>query len=168
MIFLSEDWLCRAEEICLQCGGHCCVDAHPPVSRSCCQRLTGAGLSPDLFEDAGYKRLKARENGLCILSKDGKCVIHAIKPETCRAGPFTFDVRDEVIEIYLKLPGICPLVTLLKATPEAYRVQYDLAVKSITHLVSHLTPAELDAICRIEEPETEKVSEVPRDNTRIV
>ena len=61
-----------------------------------------------------------------------------------------------------EVPGICPLVTLLKETPEAYRAQYDLAVKSITHLVGHLTPAELDAICRIEEPETEKVAEVPR------
>ena len=140
------------------------MDAHPPVSRSCCQRLTAAGLSPDLFEDAGYKRLKAHENGLCILSKNGTCAIHTIKPETCRAGPFTFDVKDNVIEIYLKFPGICPLVTLLKATPEAYQFQYDLAVKSITHLVSNLTQAELDAICRIEEPETEKVAEVPRAN----
>ena len=168
MILLSEERVCRAEEICRQCGGRCCIDAHPPVSRSCCQRLTDAGLSPDLFEDKGYKRLKARENGLCILSKDGKCVIHAIKPETCRAGPFTFDVKDKVIEIYLKFSGICPLVTLLKATPEAYQVQYDLAVKSITHLVSNLTQEELDAICHIEEPDTEKVSEVPRGNFGIV
>jgi len=95
-------------------------------------------------------------------------MIHAIKPETCRAGPFTFDVKDKVIEIYLKFPGICPLVTLLKATPEAYHVQYDLAVKSITHLVSNLTRDELDTICRVEEPETEKVSEVPRGNLGIV
>jgi hypothetical protein len=105
---------------------------------------------------------------MCILSKDGKCVIHAIKPETCRAGPFTFDVKDEVIGIYLKFPAICPLVTLLKATPEAYQLQYNLAVKSITHLVSNLTQDELDAICRIEEPDTEKVTEVPRRNSGIV
>jgi Fe-S-cluster containining protein len=152
----------------MRCGGYCCVDAHPPVSRSCCQRLTAAGLSPDLFEDKGYKRLKAKENGVCILSKDGKCVIHAIKPETCRAGPFTFDVKDNVIEIYLKLSCICPLVTLLKETPGAYQLQYDLAVKSITHLVSNLTQDEINAICRVDEPETEKVSEVPRRNFEIV
>jgi hypothetical protein len=159
--------LCRAEEICIWCGGHCCVDAHPPVSRACCQRLKAAGLSPDVFEDAGYKRLKAGGNGVCILSKDGKCIIHAIKPETCRAGPFTFDVKGDVIEIYLKLSRICPLVTLLKETPEAYRVQYEIAVKNITHLVSNLTENEIDAICRIAEPETEKVSEVPRRNLKI-
>ena len=89
------------------------------------ERLTAAGLSPDMFEDAGYKRLKAKENGVCILSEDGKCMIHAIKPETCRAGPFTFDVKDDVIGIYLKFSRICPLVTLLKETPEAYQLQYE-------------------------------------------
>jgi Fe-S-cluster containining protein len=167
VIVLSEDWLGRAEEICMRCGGHCCVDAHPPVSRSCCERLTAAGVSPDLFEEAGYRRLKAHENGVCILSEHGKCIIHAIKPETCRAGPFTFDVRDDVIEIYLKFSRICPLVTLLKGTPEAYQLQYDLAVKSITHLVRNLTQAEIEAVCRIDEPETEKVAEVPRRNPEI-
>jgi len=167
VIFLTEDWFNHAEEICMRCGGHCCVDAHPPVSRSCSERLTAAGVSADLFEDVGYKRLKARENGTCILSKNGKCGIHAIKPETCRAGPFTFDVKGDVIEIYLKFPGICPLVTLLKNTPEAYQLQYDLAVKSITHLVSNLTQEEIDAVCRIDEPETEKVSEVHRRNCAV-
>ena len=99
---------------------------------------------------------------MCILSKDGKCIIHAIKPETCRAGPFTFDVKDDAIEIYLKFSRICPLVTLLKETPEAYQIQYEIANKNITHLVSNLTEDEIRAISRIDEPETEKVSEVPR------
>jgi hypothetical protein len=46
--------------------------------------------------------------------------------------------------------------------PEAYRQQYALAVQSISHLVSDLTEEEIAAICRIEEPETEKVAEIPR------
>ncbi len=104
---------------------------------------------------------------MCILSKDGKCIIHAMKPETCRAGPFTFDVKDNVIGIYLKFSRICPLVTLLKETPEAYQIQYEIAIKNISHLVSNLTEDEIDAICRIDEPETEKVSEVPRRNLEI-
>ena len=140
------------------------MDAHPPVSRSSYERLTAAGDSPDLFGDVGYKRLKAHENGVCILSENGKCIIHAIKPETCRARAFTFDVRGDGIEIYLKFSGICPPVTFLEKTPEAYNLQYNLAVKSITHLVSNLTKEKIDAVCRIDEPETEKVSEVPRRN----
>jgi Fe-S-cluster containining protein len=115
-----------------------------------------------MFEFTGYKRLKVKENGMCILSEQGTCRIHAVKPETCRAGPFTFDVRGDIIEIFLKFESVCPLVTLLKKYPHAYQLQYDLAVKSITHLVNNLTPEEIDAICRIDEPETEKVAEVPR------
>jgi Fe-S-cluster containining protein len=146
----------------MRCGGYCCVDAHPPVSRSCSERLQAAGISPDRFEYAGYKRLKVKENGVCILSEQGKCQIHSVKPETCRAGPFTFDVEGDSIVIFLKYERICPLVKLLKEIPEAYQQQYNLAVKSITNLVSNLSSDEIDAICRIDEPDTEKVSEVPR------
>lgn len=146
----------------MRCGWYCCINAHPPVSRACSERLIAAGVSPGMFEYTGYKRLKVKENGVCILYEQGKCRIHAVKPETCRAGPFTFDVQVNVIEIFLKFESICPLVKLLKETPEAYRLQYDLAIRSITHIVRNLTDDEIDAICRIDEPETEKVTEVPR------
>ena len=98
------------------------------------------------------------------MMRDGECSIHAIKPETCRAGPFTFDVSGDKINIYLKHETICPVVGLLKVVPSAYRTQYNLAVQNITNLVSHLSPEELEMICQIEEPDTEKVAEVPRRN----
>jgi uncharacterized protein len=164
VIFLTETWLLRAETICLDCGGHCCDDAHPPVSSSCYERLTGAGVSPDEFEFTGYTRLRTRENGECILWENGKCRIHAFKPETCRAGPFTFDMKGDLIGIYLKHESICPIVRLLKEVPEAYRQQYELAVQSITHLVRNLTDDEISVICQIDEPETEKVAEVTLRN----
>jgi len=159
---MNGDWLTRAEEICFRCGGLCCTEAHPPISDACYGRLAQAGVSPDHFEKSGYRRLKVRENGECILSRDGKCTVHAIKPETCRSGPFTFDVRGDVIEIFLKEPKICPMVTLLREVPEAYRQQYERARENITLLVSDLTDAEIEAICRIEEPDTVKVAEIPR------
>ena len=152
----------RAETICMECGGHCCDEAHPPISSACYERLTKAGVSPDMFEFVGYRRLKTRENGECILSKNGKCQIHSFKPETCRSGPFTFDMNGDKIAIYLKHEKICPIVRLLKEVPEAYRQQYELAVQSITHLVRNLPDDELAAICCIDEPETEKVAEIPR------
>lgn len=159
---MTDNWLLRAEEICLLCGGHCCNEAHPPVSAHCYDRLRGEGVPADRFETAGYRRLRTRPDGTCICSFEGKCTIHAIKPETCRAGPFTFDVKGDAIEIFLKFESICPVVRLLKEVPEAYEVQYFLAVQSITRLVSHLTDEELVAICSIDEPETEKVAEIPR------
>ena len=166
-MLLTGDWLGRAEEICMQCGGHCRVDAHPPVSRSCSGRPAPAVVSEDLFGEAGYKRLKVQENGACILSKNGTCVIHTIKLETCRAGPFTSDVKGDIIEIYLKYSRTCPLVTLLKETPQAYQLQYDLAEKSITCRVRNLTQDEIDPACRIDEPEPEKVSKIPRRSPEI-
>jgi Fe-S-cluster containining protein len=106
--------------------------------------------------------MKTRADGTCTLWNAGKCGIHGIKPETCRAGPFTFDVKGDVIEIFLKFESICPLVRLYKDVPEAYNQQYALATECITRLVSNLTDEELAVICRIEEPETEKVAEIPR------
>jgi len=62
--------------------------------------------------------------------------------------------------MYLKHETICPVVRLLKESPEPYRQQYERAVQSITHLVQNLTKDELSAVCQIDEPETEKVAEV--------
>jgi len=146
----------------MRCGGDCCNNAHPPLSSSCYERLTHAGISPDLFEFTGYTRIRTKENGKCIMSDNGKCTIHAFKPETCRAGPFTFDLNGDLIGIYIKHESICPIVKLLKEVPEAYRQQYELAVQNITHLVRNLTNDEISVICQIDEPETEKVAEVPR------
>jgi len=159
---MTEDWIIRAEAICLACGGHCCNDAHPPVSERCYQRLVAGGLPDNAFERDGYRYIRTRADGTCSLWNGGKCGIHTIKPETCRAGPFTFDVKGDVIGIFLKFETICPLVRLLRDVPEAYDQQYALAVQSISHLVSDLTEEEIAAICRIEEPETEKVAEIPR------
>jgi uncharacterized protein len=159
---MTEDWIIRAETICLECGGHCCDDAHPPISEHCYQRLVAEGLTDDAFERNGYRYLRTRADGTCSLWNGGKCGIHGIKPETCRAGPFTFDVKGDIIEIFLKFEKICPLVRLYKDVPEAYDQQYALAVQCITRLVSNLTDDEITAICRIEEPETEKVAEIPR------
>lgn len=110
----------------------------------------------------GYRRLKTHPDHTCILMTHGKCTIHAIKPETCRAGPFTFDVNGGMIRVFLKHPSICPIVTLLKEVPDAYGQQYDLAVKNITNLVANLTDKEIDEINKIDEPDTDLVAEIPR------
>jgi hypothetical protein len=159
---MTPDWLTRAEAVCLHCGGRCCTDAHPPLSRNCYQRLVARGVPEDSFEWRGYYAVKAREDGTCIFCNGNRCSIHTIKPETCRAGPFTFDVRDQVIEIFLKNETICPVVRLLKEVPEAYQYQFGRATTSITRLVANLTDEELAAISTVDEPETVKVAELRR------
>ncbi len=152
----------------MRCDGHCCHDAHPPISPSCYDRLTKAGVPEEMFESEGYTRLKTKKNGECILLVNGKCSIHSCKPETCRAGPFTFDVKDDVIEIFLKYEAICPMVRLLKEVPAAYDQQYAAAAKSIAHLVNNLPDEELAAVCRIDEPDTEKIAEISRRGDSIL
>ena len=93
--------------------------------------------------------------------QNGKCTIHDIKPETCRAGPFTFDLLDDQIQIFLKFESLCPIVGLLKEVPSAYNQQYEQSIRNIAHLVSNLSREELVVISQIDGPETEKVAEIP-------
>jgi Fe-S-cluster containining protein len=159
---MTENWLLKAEEICHTCGGHCCIGAQPPLSSERIAIILEKGDLAHCIGNNGYRFVRSTENGECILQKNGRCQIHAIKPETCRAGPFTFDVKGDTIEIFLKYESICPIVRLLKEVPEAYEQQYKEAVTHITHLVAHLPADELDVICRIEEPDTELVAKIPR------
>ena len=160
---MTQDWTLRAETICLDCGGRCCNDAHPPISGNCYHRLVARGVPEESFEWRGYRAVRTRGDGTCIFCNGNRCAIHTIKPETCRAGPFTFDMKGDVIEIFLKYETICPVVRLLEEVPEAYEHQSEFAKKSIAHLVANLTDEELSAICRIGEPETRKVAEIPRE-----
>src|SRR5512145_508751 len=149
---MTEDWSVRAGAVCFACGGRCCIDAHPPISARCYERLVAQGVPEDSFEWRGYRAVSAREDGTCIFCNGNRCSIHDIKPETCRAGPFTFDMHGDAIGIFLKHESICPVVTLLREEPEAYANLFATATKSISHLVANLTDSELTAICRIEEP----------------
>ncbi len=159
---MAHDWTRRLEEICTKCEHHLCCDrACPPISEDRYNILLGNGITPDYFEFEGYRRLKMQKDFKCILYADGKCSHHTIKPETCRSGPFTFDIKDDKIEIFLKFESICPIVRILKEVPRAYHEQYLTAIENISNLVSCLPEDELEEVCRIEEPLTEKVSEIP-------
>jgi Fe-S-cluster containining protein len=158
----TQDWILRIEEVCAKCGIKCCEGAHPPICEDRYDFLIKNGVSTDCFEFDGYRRLKVKKNNECVLFHDGKCSIHHIKPETCRAGPFTFDIKGDKIEIFLKYESLCPIVRVLKDVPEAYNQQYLNAIEHLSNLVSNLCENELEAIHRIDEPLTEKVAEIPR------
>jgi len=144
------------------CGGRCCEEARPPISDKRYTELVRSGIPPDIFEKNRYRYISTHEDGLCSLCRNGKCTIHTIKPETCRAGPFTFDVKYDKVEIYLKFASLCPLVNLLRDDPELYRQQFDNAVNNILGLLDNLTDDEIRAICAIEERETELIAVIPR------
>ena len=159
---MDED-LCQAlSQACDDChlAGGCCFEARPPLSQKRIDILMEKGVSPDAMEFAGYKRLRLRQDGFCVLFRDGKCSIHEFKPETCVAGPFTFDINGDMLQIFLKRESICPMVRFLRANRKAYDALFETSVEKIMDLVRAIPPEEMAEILRIEEPETDLVAEI--------
>ncbi|OPY47081.1 MAG: Flagellin N-methylase [Methanosaeta sp. PtaU1.Bin016] len=162
-----EDSLCEAlSKACEEChlAGGCCFEARPPLSQKRIDILVANGVSPDAIEFAGYKRLKLRPDGFCILFQDGRCSVHSIKPETCVAGPFTFDMLGATLRIFLKRESICPMVRILKADKLAYDWLFEVSKEMIIDLVRALPASELEEILKIEEPETDLVAEISKED----
>lgn len=158
-----EDYLCEAiSQACSEChlDGGCCFEARPPLSQERIDILLKNGVAEDAVEFAGYKRLCLKQDGFCVLFQNGKCSIHSIKPETCVAGPFTFDIKDKVLQIFLKRESICPMVRFLKANRKAYDGLFETSVENIMHLVNSVSASEMVEILKIEEPETDLVAEI--------
>lgn len=151
--------LSRACDEC-QLHGGCCFEARPPLTSERIKILLANGISQNEIDFGRYKRLKLKADGFCVMFQNGRCSIHSIKPETCVAGPFTFDMKGSILEIYLKKETICPMVRLLKENKEIYDGFFDAAVEKISDLVRKLPKEELAEILKIEEPETDLVTEI--------
>jgi len=91
----------------------------------------------------------------------GKCSVHPVKPETCRAGPVTFDINfsTKKVEWFLKKPEICAFAGLLYSNKAAFKDHFEIAKKELTILIQELDPEDLMAILKIEEPHTFKIGE---------
>jgi Fe-S-cluster containining protein len=158
-----DENLCEAlSQACNECHlvGGCCFDARPPLSQERIDILLKNGVSADAVEFAGYKRLRLKPNGFCVLFQDGKCSIHSIKPETCVAGPFTFDMKGNILQIFIKRESICPMVRFLKANRKAFDGLFEASVERIMELVDKVPPLEMAEILKIDEPETDLVAEI--------
>jgi len=136
------------------------MGAMPPLTKKRIDILLANGVSPEEIEIKGYKRLRLKPDGFCVLFQDGKCSVHSVKPESCVAGPFTFDVKGRILQIFLKNPSICPMVEVLKKDRKAYGSLFELSVSKIVELVNDLPTEELLEIVKIDEPETELVAEI--------
>jgi hypothetical protein len=103
------------------------------------------------------------EEGYCVFhdKETRKCLIHPVKPETCVAGPITFDINLETgkIEWFLKTEKICPLAGKLYKNQKMLQKHLKSAKKEILKLVHQLDSKALKAILKIEEPETFKIGE---------
>lgn len=155
---------------CLMCKTEwsCCLGTRPPISH---QRrkiietfLKDHGIPTcDAFVEDGYVFPKEQASGYCVFRDDqtAKCVVHAVKPETCVSGPVTFDInrRTGKIEWFLKMEGICDLARVLAEDDTLLKKHLDSAKKEISRLVKQLGGSELNAILLKDEPETIKIGE---------
>jgi Fe-S-cluster containining protein len=153
-------------DVCSQCGGNCCRNARPPLTLKRKQIIEAYLKEQKIaidnpFVQASYVFPKDGTEGYCIFygKKTRKCLIHSVKPETCVAGPITFDIniKNRKIEWHLKMEKICPLAGVLYKNKTILKKHLASAKREILQLVSELDPEALKAILKIEEPETFKI-----------
>ena len=112
---------------------------------------------------ANYLFPATDEKGFCIFynKQTKKCLVHAVKPETCKAGPVTFDInsRTQKIEWFLKTAALCSFAEKLYQDDKQFKAHFEVAKAEILRLIRSLDADALQAILRIDEPQTFKISE---------
>lgn len=159
--------------VCSQCATSCCISARPPLTQRRIEIIQTHLQKQKIpiknpFAKAHYAYPKEDREKYCIFNdrKTGKCQIHAVKPETCVAGPITFDINTQTqkIEWHLKKESICPLAGKLQGDKARLGEHLTLAKNEINRLVKGLDAEALRAILKIEEPDTFKIAEDNAEN----
>ena len=154
-------------DVCCQCG-RCCQDARPPISLNRKEIIEKylkehAVAIENPFVQSAYVFPREDAEGYCIFfeKETKRCQIHPVKPETCVAGPITFDInpRTQKIEWYLKMEKICPLAGKLYKNQTMLQKHLQSAKEEILKLVSALDSNALKAILKTVETETFKIDE---------
>jgi len=159
-----------AFDICCECTRSCCQDAKPPITRE--RKIVTKNylkkfenVPKKIFTESEYSYPSVDVDSFCILYDKGtkECTVHQVKPETCRAGPITFDINLHTgkIEWFLKNGELCLFAGKLFETPEQLSGHLKVAKTEIMHLICKLDPACLQAILKIDEPQTFKIGEDP-------
>ncbi len=157
-------------DVCAKCESVCCKDANPPLTEER-QKIIHDYLlekkyaTENMFVQGDYVHPASDEEGYCVFFEKNtkKCMVHRVKPETCVAGPITFDINRQKgkIEFYLKKAEICPLAQGIYENKARLKEHLEVAKAEILRLVNELDGRALQAILRIEEPETIKIFEEP-------
>jgi len=155
-------------DVCSECRIICCQDAKPPLSESRKKILKEYMDKQKIkvekpFTKEKYSYPSVDETLLCVFNSKvtKRCMVHPVKPETCRAGPITFDINFETkkIEYFLKKSEICAYAGELFKNKVAFETHFEVAKKEIMRLVKELSADELRELTKIDEPQTFKVGE---------
>ncbi len=119
--------------------------------------------SENVFINENYCHPDADDEDFCAFfdKGTGKCSVHPVKPETCKAGPVTFDInlRTGRVEWFLKKGSVCALAEQLYQCGEKFEEHFKAARTELLGLICGLDGEALKAILRIPEPETFKVGD---------
>jgi Fe-S-cluster containining protein len=155
-------------DVCGTCKINCCWDARPPITlrrKEIIEEYLKKHKIPieNPFVHTEYTFPRENVDGYCIFYDKAtrKCIVHPVKPETCVAGPVTFDINKQTgkIEWYLKMEKICPLAGVMYKEKNLLVKHFEAARKEILRLVKELPPEALKTILKREEPETFKIGE---------
>ena len=155
-------------DVCGKCKIFCCQDAKPPLTEKRKKIITEYLEKQKIniekpFTKENYSYPSVDEHVLCKFyrKETKKCLVHPVKPETCRAGPVTFDINfsTKKIEWFLKKSEICAFAGVLYNNKPAFGDHFEVAKTELTRLIRELDPEELRAIVKIEEPQMFKIGE---------
>ena len=155
-------------DVCQECPVCCCRDAKPPLTEERVRKIkyhlrkNGVAIG-QIFEKRGYVFPVLDEVGFCVFyeKKTKRCKVHEVKPETCVAGPVTFDINYQTgkVEWFLKTAEICALAGKLDRDREQLAVHLKIARQRLLELINRLDAESLRVILKIEEPQTFKIGE---------
>jgi len=157
-------------DVCSKCktAHSCCNDTTPPITperrKIIDSYLKEKGLAvASPFERTEYTFPRLTRHGYCVFQnrRTKKCLIHSVKPETCVAGPITFDVNFKTgkIEWFIKKENICQLAGAVFQDKLLLQLHLEKAKGELLCLVAQLSSEELRAILKKDEPETFKIGE---------
>jgi Fe-S-cluster containining protein len=155
-------------DVCCQCKSGCCQGVKPPLTLKRTKLIEDYLIEQKiqaerLFVNEAYSYPAEDATGFCVFyDKDTKkCLVHPVKPETCRAGPVTFDIncRTRKVEWYLKTAEVCELAKALCENSNLFGKHFEVAREQLLRLICELDSKALQAILKIEEPQTVKIGE---------
>jgi Fe-S-cluster containining protein len=157
-------------DVCRDCRLSCCQDAKPPLTKERIKviekylKVHGV-VAERVFTQSDYTFPSVNSDDYCVFYDKGtkKCRIHDVKPETCRAGPVTFDInfRTKKAEWFLKTRELCLYAGELFDNPETLNEHFKVAKEELMRLISGLDGESLRAILMRDEPQTFKIGEDP-------
>ena len=165
-------------KLCISCSTGCCTHVCPPITLER-KRIIDRYLRDHELWPCDWLNSTSRHYAFPHETPDGSCIffdvvqrtcrIHPVKPETCRAGPITFDlnIRQERVIWYLKSGTDCLIAAELRRHPEVLSSYLSTAKKALHQLICRLESSALQAILLIDEPNVSRIGEDPFPATKL-